>query len=160
MVVENYKNKLLVNCINESCFLYDKSDLIKKTNITELNRKVLSYGSISYFNKKNWKWNNWIFSPEISLKVYVERDAMKNNLNFQLTGVSEPLPKLKDKKIYNFSLTQISEKRKRQMAEPIKIVVIREQQKFEIENELNLVEIQISDVRILNILKTQKKCKI
>ena len=85
---------------------------------------------------------------------------MKNNLNFQLTGVSEPLPKLKDKKIYNFSLTQIGEKRKRQMAEPIKIVVIREQQKFEIENELNLVEIQINDVRILNILKTQKKCKI
>ena len=157
MVVENYKNKLLVNCINESCFLYDKSDLIKKTNITELNRKVLSYGSISYFNKKNWKWNKWIFSPEVSLKVYVERDAMKNNLNFQLTGVTEPLPKLKDKKIYNFSLTQIGEKRKRQMAEPRKIVVIREQQKFEIENELNLVEIQIHDVRILNILKTQKK---
>ena len=46
------------------------------------------------------------------------------------------------------------------MAEPIEIIIIREQQKFEIENKLNPVEIQINDVRILNILKNQKKCKI
>ena len=43
------------------------------------------------------------------------------------------------------------------MAETIEIVIIREQQKFEIENELNTVEIQINDVRILNILKNPKK---
>ena len=52
VAIENYKNKLSVNYINESYFLYDKSDLIKETYITELNRKVLIYGSISYFNKK------------------------------------------------------------------------------------------------------------
>ena len=36
--------------INESYFLYDKSDLIKETFITEPNKKMPIYGSISYFN--------------------------------------------------------------------------------------------------------------
>ena len=43
------------------------------------------------------------------------------------------------------------------MAEPIEIVIIRERQKFEIENKLNPVENQTNDVRILNILKNKKK---
>ena len=151
VAIENYKNKLSVNYINESYFLYDKSDLIKETYITELNRKVLIYGSISYFNKKTENEIFRIVSPENYLKFYVERDAIKNNLNFPLTSVSEPLPKLKDKKIYNFSLTQIGEKRKRQMAEPIETVIIQGQQKFDIENGFNPVEIEINDDRILNI---------
>ena len=37
--------------INKTYFLYDKSDLIKETYITVLNKKVSIYGSISYFNK-------------------------------------------------------------------------------------------------------------
>ena len=93
---ENYNNKLLVNYINESSFLYDKSDLIKETYIIELNRKVLIYGSISYFNKKTENEIFRIVSPENYLKLHVERNAIKNNLTFQLTSVSGPLPKLKD----------------------------------------------------------------
>ena len=52
VAIENYKNESSVNYINESYFLYDKNDFIKETYITELNRKVLIYGSIGYFNKK------------------------------------------------------------------------------------------------------------
>ena len=159
VAIENYKNKLSVNYINESYFLYDKSDLIKETYITELNRKVLIYGSISYFNKKTENEIFRIVSPENYLKFYVERDAIKNNLNFQLTSVSGPLPKLKDKKIYNFSLTQIGEKRKRQIVEPIETVIMRGQQKLKIENGLNPEEIEINHDRILNILKKQKNVK-
>ena len=48
--IENYKNKLTVNYINESYFLYEKSDLIKETFITALNKKII-HGSISYFDK-------------------------------------------------------------------------------------------------------------
>ena len=151
VAIENYKNKLLVNYINESYFLYDKSDLVKETFITELNRKVLIYDFISYFNKKTENEIFRIVPPENYLNFYVERDAIKNNLNFQLTSVSGPLPKLKDKKVYNFSLSQIGEKRKRQMTEPIETVIIRAQKKFEMENGLNPVEIEINDDRILNI---------
>ena len=45
------------------------------------------------------------------------------------------------------------------MAEPIETVIIRWLQKFEIENGLNPVEIEINNDRILNIFKKQKKCK-
>ena len=45
------------------------------------------------------------------------------------------------------------------MAEPIETVIIRGQQKFEIENGLNPVEIEINNDRILNILKKQKNVK-
>ena len=48
--IKNYKNVPLFYYINESYFLYDKSDLIKETFITEPNKKMPIYGSISYFN--------------------------------------------------------------------------------------------------------------
>ena len=53
--IKNYKNVPVVHYINESYFLYDKNDLIKETFITALNKKILIYGSISYFNKKKQK---------------------------------------------------------------------------------------------------------
>ena len=56
--------------------------------------------------------------------------------------------KNKIKKIYNFFLTEIGSKRKKQMAEPIESVIIRGQQKFELNDILNPVEIEISNDRI------------
>ena len=38
--------------INESYLLYNRSDFIKQTFITALNKTIPIYGSISYFNKK------------------------------------------------------------------------------------------------------------
>ena len=45
----------MVNFISESYFLYDKSNFIKETFITELNNKIIIYGFISYYNKKKQK---------------------------------------------------------------------------------------------------------
>ena len=42
------------------------------------------------------------------------------------------------------------------MAEPIESVIIRGQQKFELNDILNPVEIEVNDDRILNILKKYK----
>ena len=95
-------------------FLYDKSDLIKETIITASNEKISIYGSISYFNKK--KTENDVFeivNLEEFLKFYIDKDATKNSLSFQLTSINGKLPKLKDKNICHFSLTKIVEKRKR-----------------------------------------------
>ena len=89
--------------INESYFLHDKSDLIKETFITALNKKVSIYGSVSYFNKKTENEIFKIITPETLLKFYVEKDATKNSLRFQLTNISGELPKVKDKIIYNLS---------------------------------------------------------
>ena len=122
----------VVRYINENYFFYDKSDLIKETFITALNKKIRIYGSISYFNKKTENQIFKVVTPEEYLKFYVVKDTTKNSLSFQLTSISRKLPKLKDKKNYNFCFTKIGEKRKRQMTEPIETVIICAQQSLEI----------------------------
>ena len=97
--MKNSKNVPVVYCINESYFLYNKSDLIKETFITALNKKILIYGSISYFNKKTENEIFKIITPGKVLKFYVDKDATKNFLIFQLVSLSGNLSKLKDKKI-------------------------------------------------------------
>ena len=69
-------------------------------------------------------------------------------MSFQLTSISGNIPKLKDKKNYNFSLTKIGEKRKRKMAEPVETIIIRVQQSFEIAGGLNPVQIKIEYDRV------------
>ena len=66
------------------------------------------------------------------MKFFVDKDKNKNSLSFQLTDISGKIPKLKDKKVHNFSLARIGQNRKRQMTEPIETVIIRAQQIFEI----------------------------
>ena len=98
-----------------------------------------------------------IVTREEILKFYINKDITKNSLSFQLTSVSGKIPKLKDKKIYNLSLTKIGEKRKRQTAKQIETVIICAKQNFEIAGGLNLVQIEIEDDRILHMLKRYKK---
>ena len=66
----------VVHYINES-YYYDKSDLIKETFLTVLNKKIRIYGSISYFNKKTENEIFKIVTPEEYLKFYVVKDTTK-----------------------------------------------------------------------------------
>ena len=83
----------------------------------------------------------------------MDKNKDKNSLRFQLTYIGGKISKLKDKKVHNFPLTRIGQKRKRQMTEPIETVITRAQQSFEIAGGLNLVQTEIVDDRVLNILK-------
>ena len=81
--IENCIRRLTVNFINESHFLYDKSNLIKETFIIEINKIVLIYGSISYFAER--KQENEIFqiiSPRNLLEFYVAKDTVKKKARF------------------------------------------------------------------------------
>ena len=91
---------------------------MKETFITEINKKILIYGSISYFGKKAENEGFRIISPENYLKISVEKDITKNSVDFQLLSISGKVPKIRDKKTYNFFLTQIGSKRKKKMTEP------------------------------------------
>ena len=52
----NYRKKLLSDFTEETYFLYNKSNLIKESFITEVNKLISIYGSISNFgNKKSMK---------------------------------------------------------------------------------------------------------
>ena len=90
------------------------------------------------------------------LKVTLLKDTIKNTLDFQLTKIDGKLPKLNDKKTRHFSLTEVGKKRKAQMSEPIETAVIRGQQKFDLHDVLNPVQIEINNDRILNIFKKHK----
>ena len=89
------------------------------------------YDSISFLNKKSINEKVqivWFNSP---LKFTVLKDTIKNTLNFQLTKIDGNLPKLNDKKLHHFSLTEVgkkkTKKKKPQMSEPIETVIIRGQ---------------------------------
>ena len=142
--------------INESYFLYDKSDLIKETYITVLNKNVSIYGSISYFNKKTENEIFKIISPKNLLKFFVNKNTTRNNLSFQLTSISGNVPVLKDKKIHNLSLTRLGRKRKLLIQEPIDTVIIRAQKNFETVGGLNPIQIEIEEDRVMNLLKRYK----
>ena len=152
---KKYKDVPIFYFINKSYFLYDKIDLIKETFITALQKKILIYGSISYFNKKTKDEIFNIISTENFLKFFVNKDTTKNFLSFQPTNIIGEILKLKNK-VYNFSLTKIGRKREIQMPEPIETIIIKVQQSFEIAGGLNPFQIEIEDDRLLNMLKKYK----
>ena len=130
--------------------------IIEQTFITEINKLRSIYGSISYFNKKGVNEIVQITLFNNPLKFLVSRGTIKTPLDFQLTKIDENLPTLSDKKVYNFSLTEIRTKSKRQRNEPIETVIIRGQQKNDLHDVLNPVQIEINDAQLLNILQNIK----
>ena len=82
-----------------------------------------------------------------------KKDKLKDSLDFQLTIVNGQIPTLRDSKIYNFLLSRIGKKRKRQMQEPAESVIICVQQNFDVNCGLNPVKIELEDDAIIIILK-------
>ena len=98
-LINEYNNLLGKYFVNESYFLYDRTNLIKNTHITALNKPVLLYGSFSYFKVKNEKDNLISLDVGNLLKFLLEKNTLKNALQFQVTNISGNIQKLKDKKI-------------------------------------------------------------
>ena len=92
--------------------MYDESNVIEQTFATEINKSISVYGSISFFNKKCVNEKVQIVSFNSLLKFTLSKDTIKNTLDFQLTKIDGKLPKLYDKKIHHFSLTEVGKKRK------------------------------------------------
>ena len=82
----------------------------------------------------------------------MKKNSLKSNLKLQLAHVNGSDVTINDKKIHHFSIAKLG-KRKKNMAEPIEMIIIRAQQNFDIDGGLNLIEIEIKDDRITNILK-------
>ena len=125
IAIENYIKKITGGSINESYFLYDKSNVIQHTFVTEISKLISVYGSISFFNKKTVNGKVQVVFFQNPSKFTVLKDMIKNTLDFQLTKIDGNLPKLNDRKVHHFSLTEVGKKRKAQMSEPIETVTIR-----------------------------------
>ena len=131
--------------------------MIEKTFITEINKLISVYGSISYFDEKSINEASEIVSFNDPLKFSVFINMIKNTLDFQLTKINGNLPILNDKKIYNFSFTDIGNKRKLRMNESTETVIARGKQKCDLYDVLIPVQIEIKNDRILNVLKKTQK---
>ena len=118
----NYIKKLTLSFVNKSYCLHNKSNLIKQKFITEIKKLLSIYGSIRYFHKKGTNQTAQIISFNDPLKFFVSNNTIKNSLDFKLTKTNGSLPQIRDKKVHNFSFTEIGTKRKKQVNEPIEIV--------------------------------------
>ena len=149
--IQNYIKKLTVSLVNESYFLYDRSNLIEPTFITEINKLISTYGSISYFDKMSLDEIVKVVSFTKPLKFSVIKDVGKNSREYKVTKNDRTVPWLNDGKIHNFSFTEVDRK-SAAMSNPIKMVI----------DVLNHVQIQINNGRILNTLKKHKNvhCKV
>ena len=154
--IADYSNFPTKDFVKESYFLYDKSNLIKKTFVTTTNKASLIYGPFSYFSGKVAEKEIKLLDVSNTLKFYIERRALKKGLKFQLVHINGDNPVIKDKKIHNFSITRLGKKRKLNMSQPIETIIIRAQQNFDVVSDLNPVQIEIEDDRIINILKNTK----
>ena len=79
--------------------------MIEQTFITEINKLISVYGSISYFEKKSISEAVEIVSFSNPLKFFVVKNMIKNTLDYQLTKINGNLLVLNDKK-YMISLLQ------------------------------------------------------
>ena len=116
--ISEYNAILTKNFINESFFLYDKSNLIKKTFVTAINKQLLLYGSFSYFSgKTSIKDLKLINSP---LNFLIEKRCLKENLKLQVAYINGSDVKTEDKKIHDFSNTKLGERQKSMLHHPLK----------------------------------------
>ena len=97
----------------KAIFLYNKSNLKKQIFVTEINKLLSIYGCISYFGKKDTNETAQIISFNDPLKFFVSNSTVKNSLDFKLTKINGSLPQIRDKKVHNFSFTEIGTKRKK-----------------------------------------------
>ena len=151
--IAEYEIIATTNFINESYFLYDKSNLIKKTFVTAINKQLSLYGSFSYFSGRTTATNLNLISSNDFLKFLIEKKSLKDNLKLQLAHVDGSEVKTSDKKIHDFSITKLGKRKKNIMPEPIETIIIRAQQDFDVVGGLNPIQIKISDDTILNSLK-------
>ena len=141
--------------MQESYFIYDRSSLVKPSFISELNKFLPIYCSVSNFSEKKRKKSKIISAANQKKKIYQKIDG-KSELLVQIAKVSGQKIQTMDQKIHNFQLTKTGEKRKERMA-TIDFISIRGQQNFENDAEINPMEKKIENDRIQNMFEEYKK---
>ena len=159
--IAEYKAIPTRNFINESYFLYDKSNLIKKTFVSAIKKQLSLYGSFSYFSENTSAKILKLIETSDFLKFFIEKKkALKDDLQLHLAYVNGSNLETTDKKIHNFSITKLGKRRRIMTLEPVDTIIIKAQQDFDIDGGLNPAEIQIRDDTILNQLKKIQKCSL
>ena len=72
-LIKKYKELPTKEFINESYFLYNKSNLIKKTFISAIRKQLSLYGSFSYFSGDTTTETLNLIEPSNFLKFLIEK---------------------------------------------------------------------------------------
>ena len=112
---QNILKKKIVeyNTIPTKNFINDKSNLIKKTFVTAINKQLSLYGSFSYFSGKTSISNLKLLTSSNFLKFLVEKNSLKWNLKLQLVQIDGSEVKASNNKIHHFSTTKLRKKKKK-----------------------------------------------
>ena len=142
--------------IQISFFLYDRSDIIMKTFVTEINNFLPIICSFGYFGTThNIEYINMI-TPKNAQKFYVEKNAIREKLDLQIKDVSGTELHKPDSTLHELLLTKLDKKKMRIEDFPI----MRGQQVFEESREINPIEIKVEDNRIRNLFDKSKNLKV
>ena len=137
-------------------YLYDNSNLVKPTLITEINKKISIYGKIEIaaVNDTN---KNKLISPDKALKFEIEKNIFKENLSFELQNITkEKIIKTIDSKVHNINVIMIPQNRKKYtLVDSIKIIGFHS---FGID-KLNPISISIENNELISHLSINKNYK-
>ena len=127
-------------------FLYENSNIIKETFVSELNKKVSLLGGVWYYVKADSKDGKIeLITPRNKLKFNVKQNVSLSDLNLSIAPViaSQKL-NLRERKIKNLLIiSTFSKTRKRKMKEILDTIMVKALQKFENYTILNPLDIDI-----------------
>ena len=143
------------NILQRNFFLYDNSNFIKHTLLTEINKKVQLYGEIEVgvFNKDDLVR---LVKPSSALKFNIIKSAYKENLQFQLEDIREKKKiKIRDNKIHNITILTMPA-RKRKPYSLIDSIHIIGFENFNAYEKLNPITITIENNDLIGYLHNKK----
>ena len=144
--------------IKSSFFLYDRSRVIKKTFVSELNDFLPIMCSFGYFSTTHNIQNIDLISPKNAQEFYKDKDAIRDRLDFQLKHVSGTELVTDDNKVCELLFTKLSKSKKTMNV--LDFIIMRGQQVFEEGRDINPIEIKIEDNRVQNFFDKYKDNKV
>ena len=135
-----------VGISQEGYFLYDDTNIIKETFISELEKKVLLKGSISYFDKVNNENRTELIFSKNKLKFEEKENTFLEEITLQLSPTfSNKQIKLKKNDINNFAILIVPKQeevgQKRKMTKVVDTLLIKGLQNYDKYTTFNSLEL-------------------
>ena len=144
--------------IQSSFFLYDRSNIIKKTFVNKINEFLPIMCSFGYFGKTTDIQNIDLISSKTAQRFYIEKNIIRDTLAFELKHVSGIDLETDNNKLYEILFTRLSKSKKSMNI--LDFLIIRGQQVFEEGRDINPIEIKIEDNRVRNLFEKYKDNKV
>ena len=138
--------------------LCDHSNIIKKSFINEINEFLPIMCSFDYFGKTTDIQNIDLILSKNAQTFYIEKNAIRDRLDFQLKHASGKDLETVDNKPYEILFTRLSKNKKSMNI--LDFLIIRGQQMFEEGRDINPIEIKIEDNRVRNLFEKYKGSKV